>query len=165
MARFPLRFRVAAPADVRVVAEILTEAGDWEVSMGFPTPWPRPFPAAELQPSCTRGELYLVEDSDNETVGTITLQWADVPFWGEQPPEAGYIHRLAIRRAHGGQGVGRQMIEWAAEKTKAQGRWKLRLDCTQSGELHQYYRSLGFVPVGEVTLRGLRCTLFERSLR
>jgi protein-tyrosine phosphatase len=160
-----LRFRAARASDVAVACRILTEATDWEESQGFPAPWPRPFPPEPLLAASERGELFLVEDPAGSPVGTITLQWADVPFWGERPPDAGYVHRLAIRRHYGGQAIGRRMIEWAGVRTRERGRFKLRLDClTASEPLHEYYRSLGFQRVGEVTQGGFPCTLFEKPL-
>ncbi len=165
MAASPFRIRVARTEDVETACQILTEATNWEESMGFPAPWPRPFPREALLPSCARGELYLVESETSLPIGTITLQWVDVPFWGERPPDAGYVHRLAIRSAARGRGVGKRMVLWAAERTKEFGRSKLRLDClTASARLHAYYHSLGFVRVGEVIQGGLACTLFEKSL-
>lgn len=160
-----LRFRVAGASDVPTASRILTEATDWEESKGFPAPWPRPFPPQILLDASSRSELYLVEDPGGTPVGTITLQWADIPFWGERPPEAGYVHRFAIRRDFGGQGIGRRVIEWAGLRTRERGRFKLRLDClTASTPLHEYYQSLGFQRVGEVTQGGFPCTLFEKPL-
>ncbi|MFZ1024161.1 MAG: GNAT family N-acetyltransferase [Thermoplasmata archaeon] len=165
METFPLRFRVATASDVATACQILTEATDWEESKGFPAPWPRPFPPESLLAASAGGDLFLVEDPAGSPVGTITLQWADVRFWGERPPDAGYVHRFAIRRNYGGQGIGRQMIEWAGVRTKERGRFKLRLDClTASKPLHEYYRSLGFRRVGKVIQGGFPCTLFEKSL-
>jgi GNAT superfamily N-acetyltransferase len=165
MEPLPLRFRAATANDVPTASQILTEASDWEESQGFPAPWPRPFPADLLLAASSRHELFLVEDSSGAPVGTITLQWADIPFWGERPPDAGYVHRFAIRRSYGGQGIGRRMIEWAGERTRGRGRYKLRLDClTASQPLHRYYQSLGFHPVGEITQGGFPCTLFEKPL-
>jgi len=36
------------------------------------------------------------------TFGTVTLQWSDKKFWGDLPLDAGYVHKLAIKRSYGG---------------------------------------------------------------
>src|SRR5205823_916179 len=58
---------------------------------------------------------------------TITLRWEDPAFWGEQPPVAGYVHAIAVRRAFAG--LGPKMLEWAEEQVRGSGRGLVRLDC------------------------------------
>jgi ribosomal protein S18 acetylase RimI-like enzyme len=70
---------------------------------------------------------------------------------GEQEPDAGYVHRLAVRRAYAGRGMGRALLEWAAAQTAGSGRVWLRLDCmADNRRLCHYYESLGFVQRGIV---------------
>ncbi|HTZ61440.1 MAG TPA: GNAT family N-acetyltransferase [Thermoplasmata archaeon] len=165
MATDELRMRVARPIDLPEILEILADVSEWEVEEGLPHPWPNPFPASRLLPSIDREELYLADLRGGVGAGTVTLQWSDAPFWGERPPDAGYVHRLAVRRRHAGRGVGRRILEWAASETQARGRAYVRLDCLEDApRLHRYYEAAGFSPRGTVTVGGLRCALFERSL-
>jgi GNAT superfamily N-acetyltransferase len=160
-----LAIRRAGDADLEGVLETLTEAARWEQASGLPNPWPIPFPSERIAPSLERGELFVVEDSARRTVGTVTLQWEDLPFWGPRPPDAGYVHRLAVRRAFTGRGIGGAVLDWAAESTRGRGRPYLRLDCLRSAtRLHRFYESFGFRRVGDVTVGGLECALFERTL-
>ena len=165
MAADPLTIRPAGPADVETVLETLTEAARWERSNGLPHPWPIPFPVERVTPSLARGELFVVESLDGRPLGTVTLQWEDLPFWGARPPDGGYVHRLAVRRAVSGLGLGGRILEWAATSVRARGRSFLRLDCLTSAQrLVAFYESLGFRRVGEATVGGLDCTLFERRV-
>jgi len=160
-----LVIRPANPADVSAVLATLTEAGRWEESQGFPNPWPVPFPLERIRPSLERGELFVAEGGTRSPIGTVTLQWEDVPFWGVRPPDSGYVHRLAVRRTYAGRGYGGAILAWAAETSRARGRTYLRLDCLRSAtRLHRFYESFGFHRVGDVTVGGLDCTLFERTL-
>ncbi len=159
------RIRAATSTELSEVLETLAEASRWEVARGFPHPWPVPFPEDRVRPGLDRGEVYRVSDPAGRPAGTVTLQWEDLPFWGPRPADAGYVHRLAVRRAYAGRGLGSRILTWADGEVRARRREFVRLDClTSAKRLHEFYRSNGFRPVGEVTVGGLDCTLFEKRL-
>lgn len=161
----PLRFRPVPPGELDGIFELLEEISRWEEEIGLPHPWPRPFPRGRMTDAANRGEVHAIEDERGELLGTITLQWEDVPFWGVRPPDAGYVHRLAVRRPYAGRSIGRRALAWAESETRSRARPYLRLDClVESRRLHAYYEAAGFAPVGEVTVGGLRCRLYERRL-
>ena len=152
-------------AELSIALDLLSEAARWEISIGLPHPWPQPFPASRILPAAERNELFVAEETPGTAIGTLTLQWEDVPFWGVRPPDAGYVHRLAVRRDRAGQNVGGRMLAWAEGEVRARGRGFVRLDCLkESSRLHRYYESFGFRRVGEVTQGGLECSLFEKAL-
>jgi GNAT superfamily N-acetyltransferase len=161
----PLRILRASPAELDSALEILTEAARWEVDRGLESPWPIPFPAERVRPSLDRGDLYVAVDPDGRSLATVTLQWEDTPFWGNRPPDAGYIHRLAVRREFAGHGVGYAILGWAEGEVRRRGRAWLRLDTlTARARLHRYYQEFGFRSVGTVRVGGLDCTLFEKPV-
>ncbi|HEV2449380.1 MAG TPA: GNAT family N-acetyltransferase [Thermoplasmata archaeon] len=161
----PLRFRPVRPAELGPVFDVLEEVSRWEEEIGLPHPWPRPFPRERMTEAAARGEVYAIEDDRGEMLGTVTLQWEDLPFWGARPPDAGYVHRLAVRRRHAGRSIGRRALDWAETETRNRGRIYLRLDClVESDRLHAYYTLAGFSPIGDVTVGGLRCRLYERRI-
>ena len=81
-------------------------------------------------------------------MATITLQRNDELVWGPQPDDAGYVHRLAVRR--GAAGVGAELLAWAERETRAAGRDFLRLDCwSENAHLREYYESNGFEHCGD----------------
>jgi ribosomal protein S18 acetylase RimI-like enzyme len=160
-----VRFRVARPENVPRVVEMMAQATRWLQARGEPAAWPIPFPSERLLASVNAGELFLVELAGAGVVGTVTLQWADPLFWGARPPDAGYVHRLVVRRQFAGRGIGDAMLVWAEERVRARGRSFVRLDClASSAPLHRYYSSRGFRRVGEVSVRGLRAALFEKRV-
>jgi GNAT superfamily N-acetyltransferase len=140
--------RPATPADVPVAAEILDEATAYVRTLGF-AQWPVPFPQDELTHRIERGELYMV-DVDGETVATLTLLWDDPAFWGERPPDAVYLHKLAVRRAFAGRGIGAAVVEWVDQHAASAGRAFVRLDCKQDDPgIRGYYERLGFEHCGD----------------
>jgi GNAT superfamily N-acetyltransferase len=115
--------------------------------------WPTPFPRRPVTKNAQAGELYLAS-LGREVVGTVTLQWEDPRFWGDDGSDgrAGYVHRLAVRRTHAGTGLGALLLSWAADEVLAAGRSRLRLDVVSHNRpLRRYYESVGFAFVRDLT--------------
>jgi ribosomal protein S18 acetylase RimI-like enzyme len=70
-------------------------------------------------------------------------------FWPGADDDAGYIHRIAVRREARGLGV--ELLKFAERATADAGRKLLRLDCYSGNDaLCSYYESAGFVRRGDV---------------
>jgi ribosomal protein S18 acetylase RimI-like enzyme len=147
--------RAAGAGDVELVAGMLEESGEW----------PQPFPRDELEDYVVRDELFLVE-ADGEPAATFTLLWDDPSFWGERPPDAAYLHKLAVRPEFRGRGLGARIVEWADRRAAAAGRAYLRLDCKRDNpRIRGYYEQLGFEHRGDVDHPRFRAALYERPVR
>jgi GNAT superfamily N-acetyltransferase len=147
--------RAAGREDAGVVAEMLDEAGEW----------PQPFPRDELAERIERGELFVV-DLDGTPAATFTVLWDDVPFWGEQPPDAAYLHKLVVRPPFRGRGLGERIVEWVEQRAAEAGRVRLRLDCKRDNPgIRGYYERLGFEYQGDVDHPRFAAALYERPIR
>jgi ribosomal protein S18 acetylase RimI-like enzyme len=154
----------ATADDVDEGLDVLAEAAAWLRERGIEQ-WPRRFPRGQIQESVARGETYVARYGD-VTAGTLALQWDDAFFWGERPPDAGYVHRVAVRRAFAGAGLGARLIEWADREAAACGRRYLRLDCmAENQRLRKYYERLGFEHRSDVERGAWRASLYERPCR
>jgi protein-tyrosine phosphatase len=161
-----LDVRLAGEEDLSAVLAILTDASGWERSHGIEDPWPFPFPADRVAPGLSRREVFLAYSESEAPIATVSLSWEDPRFWGERPPDAGYVHRLAVRPDHLGRGIGRTLLEWASERIHDSGRQFLRLDClARNDRLCRYYRDAGFEARGTVVVDGFECARFERPTR
>ena len=150
-----MNVRPARAEDVELVATMLDEAEEW----------PRPFPREELAERTAGEELFLVE-LDGEPAATFTLLWDDPSFWGEQPPDAAYLHKLAVRPAFRGRGLGARIVEWVDRRAAAAGRGYLRLDCKRHDpRIRGYYERLGFEHRGDVDHPRFAAALYERPIR
>jgi ribosomal protein S18 acetylase RimI-like enzyme len=148
--RRAVSFRRAQPADIPAVVALLAEATAWAKRKTGVVLWPIPYPADRLRLAMSDGEV-VVAEIDSQVVGTFTLLSSDERIWGAQPPDAGYVHRLAIRRKAAGQGFGRLLLDEAEARTRRRGGTRLRLDTLASNpRLRAYYRDLGFREVGRV---------------
>ena len=155
----------AQQGDLDRVLEILEEASRWLSSKGLETQW-RLSPAFRetIKNNIECGHVYVVKDVE-ETVGTITLQWSDKEFWGDLPPDSGYVHKLAIKRSHGGKRLGLRMLQWAEAKARAEGKRYLRLDCPASNKtIRDYYEKAGFVHVRDTEMPGWKASLYQKEL-
>jgi ribosomal protein S18 acetylase RimI-like enzyme len=159
-----VKVRRATHADTEVAGLILDEATAYVTTLGYDQ-WPVPFPPDELAQRIERGELYLVE-VDGEPAATVTLLWDDPFFWGAQPPDAAYVHKLAIRRVFAGRGLGEAIVEWADRQAAAAGRRYLRLDCMRDNDrIRSYYERLGFEHRGDRDHPRFAAALYERRIR
>jgi len=136
----------AGRADVETVRTLLGEVSAWLLGKGL-RQWPERFDDEWFVPALEAGHTWLAHRT-GALVATITLQWDDELVWGPRPPDAGYVHRLAVRRDAAGSGA--ELLEWARGATLAMGREYLRLDCwSQNARLRTYYEAHGFEHRGD----------------
>jgi predicted N-acetyltransferase YhbS len=155
--------RPAGHEDAEMVAQLLDEATRWVGELGYEQ-WPLPFPRDQLAAAIDRGEVYVVED-EGDAVATVTLLWDDPMYWGEQPSDAVYVHKLAVRRDRAGRGIGSAIVAWANAEAVEAGRDFLRLDCLGDNPgIRDYYEQLGFEHRGDLILGGRQMSLYERPV-
>ncbi len=167
-----LSVRSASLDEVDEVLDLLSAAAEWMTARGY-TNWPARFSPRLISRSASNGDLYLAE-ADGVVIATITLQWTDETFWGNAEPDAGYVHRVAVRRSHAGRGIGHQLLDWASEQVRARGRDWLRLDViSDNAPLRTYYEAAGFVHCRDLegaytrpdgTLWEWRTSLYQRPV-
>ena len=154
----------AEAEELDTVFEILNDAANWLLSKGIDQWRPDSFSRNSTAEKIRLGEVYLAKRRQ-ESIGTITLQWSDRFFWVDDETDAGYVHKLAIKPAYTGTGLGKEMLEWAEKATKAAGKNYLRLDCMYENQrIRQYYEEAGFEYRGEVRGVGWRAALYEKLL-
>jgi GNAT superfamily N-acetyltransferase len=155
--------RSATLADVPVVAEMLDEATAFVRTKGRDQ-WAVPYPEDKLRAAVEDGTLYVV-DVDGEPAATFTLLLDDPKFWGERLPDAVYLHKLAVRRAFAGRGLGVQVVDWVVEEAKRLGRGFVRLDCQRDlPGIRDYYERLGFELRSELERGDFAWALYERRV-
>ncbi len=158
-----LEIRQARPADIGPVIAILEDAAQRAASKGMAM-WPLEFPRQPVAEAIERREVYLAV-LNRQAVGTLTLQWSDRLIWGDMPDDAGYVHKLAVRRAYAGRQLGRRLLEWAERTVAAAGKQYVRLDCLALNPvLRDYYERAGYVYRGEAQATGWRASLYEKRV-
>ena len=155
----------AREKDLDLVLGILSDAAELLASKGLPTQWgPGVLSGEKIRNQTRHGEVFLAKLGE-ETVGTVTLQWSDQIFWKEAPSDAGYMHKLAVRRTYAGRGLGLVMLAWAATQASVAGKKFLRLDCLADNKrIREYYERVGFVHKGDVGPLGWKASLYEKRI-
>lgn len=155
------RLERATEADAASIVALHDAAGAWLLERGI-RQWPPGWYTERMVIAALRArhELYLVWRVD-ALVGAFSLQWDDAEMWGEQPPDAGYVHGLCVARAFAGRGVGEALLDWAGQRVRACGRSLLRLDCMAANpRLRAWYEAQGFIYQGEA--EGGWAALYQR---
>ena len=159
-----MNIRRCQTTDVAVVGALLDEATVWVGERGYEQ-WPVPYPRDEIAAAIDRGEVYVAE-LDGDIVATVTLLWDDPTYWGKQPPDAVYVHKLAVRRACAGQRIGVAIVDWAEATASARGRRFVRLDCLGDNPgIRAYYEVLGFEHRGDLVRNDRNMSIYERRVR
>jgi GNAT superfamily N-acetyltransferase len=156
-----VKLRQARPDEIEVVLSVLADAAAW-LRAGGVEQWPDRFPTEWVMPAIEAGETWLAE-LDGQIVGTLVVQWDDPLFWAGSPSDAGYLHRLAVRR-HGA-GLGARLLRWAERQAADAGKTYLRLDCVASNEtLRAYYERAAYEYVGDVTVDAYVQSRYEKRV-
>lgn len=159
-----LQVRRATGDEVEVVAGVLDGAAQWLRDRGIEQ-WPVPFPRRVIERDLGRGAVWIAERGDR-VVGTVTILDEDPLFWGDQPADAWYVHRLAVRRDAAGDGAA--ILAWVERRAVAHDLRFVRLDCSPA--LRPYYERAGYLHQWDVSLlsgysgpeRRLGCSLEKR---
>ncbi|KUL51488.1 GNAT family N-acetyltransferase [Streptomyces sp. NRRL S-1521] len=146
-----LTFRSADESDTATLTGLYDGAARWMLEQGIDQ-WK---PGGKDERHFRRliasgaGEVWLALEG-GEVSGACEVWWDDEAAWGPQPPVAGYVHRLMVRRG-ARPGTGREMLAAAERRVAAAGRTLCRLDCVASNpRLRTYYEGAGYTVVGEL---------------
>ena len=159
-----LNVTAARMDEVASVMAILDEAARWLLARGIRQWKPGMFTEEMVAASIAQGEVYLVRQ-DRREVGTVTVSSSDPRIWPDRSADAAYVHRLAIRRAFGGLGYGRAILEWVEGFARSAGKKCVRLDCVaDNAGLRHYYEQAGYAYAGGAERAGFRLSRYEKPL-
>jgi ribosomal protein S18 acetylase RimI-like enzyme len=156
----------ARPADAPAVVALRDAAARWMADHGIVQWVPGEVRVAVVRRQIDAGEWF-VHRVDGVVRGTLRVIESDEEVWGARPPDALYVHGLAVDRSLRGAGLGSRLLDWAGTRAARAGRSHLRLDCVETNaRLRAYYRGQGFREVGRSDRDGGRhpVTLLEREL-
>lgn len=135
---------------------IMREVAAWSRSRGlrvWPDEWLTP---AQLLTDEAGPENFYVGTVDGEDVCAFILQWSDREWWPQAAPfEAGYLHKLCVRRKFAHRGMTAQVVEAVKEECARRGARFLRLD-TGADEVvvRDIYLAAGFEAVKTIEKDG-----------
>jgi ribosomal protein S18 acetylase RimI-like enzyme len=154
-----MRITRATPDDLDTLVTFRDEAAAWLARRGIDQ-WQEPWPTEDLMVegmlrNIQAGETFIVWDGDTPAA-TITInRWAKPELWTEEEAAepALYAHKVTVDRAHAGQGLGAELLDWAGTRAADEGADWLRVDVWTTNEhLQHYYLKHGFTYVRTVVL-------------
>jgi len=87
----------------------------------------------------------VVAEKDGEVIGTMVL--LIVPNLSHKALPWATIENMVVDENHQREGIGKLMIEYAFNRTKQAGCYKIQLSSTNSREeAHAFYQAMGFEP-------------------
>jgi len=138
--------RQATADDTRALVDILTEALQWVERLDGTIMWVE----GELEEGLVRAEaeagMFVVAEAEGRIIGAVRFQLEDQLFWPDiDGSDSAFVHRLAVRRSHAGQGVSTALLQWAVDRARTLGKRYLRLDCdADRPRLRTLYERFGF---------------------
>jgi GNAT superfamily N-acetyltransferase len=138
--------RQASGDDTPALVETLTEAATWVEQMDGTVMWVE----GELEEHRVRAEadagMFVVAEASGTVVGAIRFQVEDQLFWPDlDGSDSAFVHRLAVRRSHAGQGISTALLQWTVDRARSLGKRYLRLDCdADRPRLRTLYERFGF---------------------
>ncbi|MGN8244315.1 N-acetyltransferase family protein [Cellulomonas soli] len=154
--------QLAGPADVPAIHGLRRSLEDWMADHGIEQ-WPvGSLPRERVAAQVADGQWWVVREAQG-VVATVRVVRSDSEYWGDADAPAVYVHGLMVDRRASGTGLGRALVEWAAEVAVQEGLPWVRLDHRESNPtLDALYRSWGFEPVGVSDLPGFAVVLMQR---
>lgn len=153
--------RLANELDLPAVAAIYEAILDHEDATGIHyTGWQRgAYPTADTARSIfDAGTLYVGVDETGSVWGSMNLNGQQLPEYQNgawtipaEDRQVAVIHTLTIDPARAGQGLARQMVAFAEDTVRRQGKTVLRLDTgTENLPANRMYPALGYKAAGTV---------------
>jgi GNAT superfamily N-acetyltransferase len=142
----PVVIRQATVDDTTALVATLTEAAEWVHHLDGSIMWVE----GELDEHRVRSEaergMFVLAEVDGAVVGAVRFQLEDKLFWPDiDGGDSAFVHRLAVRRSHAGQGISVALLQWAADRGRVLRKQYLRLDCdAHRTRLRELYERFGF---------------------
>lgn len=153
--------------DVDTAINVMKEVATWGRSIGLNVWRDEHLTREKLMVNVLEDDFYVGKVSGNNACCMI-LQWSDTFFWpNSKENEAGYVHKLCVRREYAGMGLPGKMIEFAIKECKRRNIKYLRLDTGWTNEkLCNLYRNLGFEIVDKFLFdNGGAMALLEKKIK
>ncbi len=138
--------------EVDKAINIMREVAAWGRSVGYRVWLDEWLTRDELLTADAKEEDFCIGKVDGIDACTMILQWVDSYFWPDSPyNEAGYIHKVCVRREFAGKNMTRKMVEYAKEQCRERGAKYLRLDTGWNEvKMKGIYTGLGFEIVKKI---------------
>ncbi|MGK0363702.1 MAG: ribosomal protein S18 acetylase RimI-like enzyme [Saprospiraceae bacterium] len=137
-------FREAKREDVIEIVKMIADDKLGKLREDFREPLPDKYYAAFENISNDKNqELVVLEDDNNEVIGTLQLSF--IQYLTYQGGIRAQIEAVRIREDQRGKGIGEKMFKWAINRSKERGAHLVQLTTDKKRpEAFKFYEKLGF---------------------
>ncbi|MGI9542400.1 MAG: GNAT family N-acetyltransferase [Cyclobacteriaceae bacterium] len=136
--------RKATSADLSAIVKMLADDPLGAKREHFRDPLPKAYHEAFEAIDGDPNQALMVAEIEGAVVGTFQLTY--IPYLTYQGSWRVQIEAVRVHSDHRGQGLGKQLFEWAIEQAKEKGAHVLQLTTNkQRPDALAFYKSLGFV--------------------
>ena len=139
-----MKFRKATEKDVSTIVEMIADDELGKKRENFQTPLSSEYLKAFKKINTDENqELIVVENEDSEIIGTLQLSF--IQYLTYRGGIRAQIEAVRIRKDKRGQGIGKEMFEWAIARAKERNAHLLQLTTDkQRPDAIKFYEDLGF---------------------
>ena len=139
-----INFRRAKLEDLEDIIAMLANDKLGQLREDFQIPLPSKYiEAFKHIDSDPNQELTIIEDEENEIIGTLQLTF--IPYLTYQGGVRAQIEAVRIKEDYRGQGLGEQLFRWAINRAEEKGAHLLQLTTDKKRpEAIKFYEKLGF---------------------
>jgi GNAT superfamily N-acetyltransferase len=140
-----MKFRKATETDLPKIVEMIADDKLGKTRENFQLPLPQEYMSAFQEIDADKNqELIVVEDTDGEVIGTLQLSF--LQYLTYQGGIRAQIEAVRIRKDKRGMGLGKQLFQWAIQRSKDRKAHLLQLTTDKKRpEAIAFYEDLGFV--------------------
>jgi GNAT superfamily N-acetyltransferase len=149
--------RLADSSDLPALVALRTYAEAWLAAAGIEQWTDHDRGVRSITAGVETGTTYIAQDADGTVVASLSLNGPDLDFWTDSDDlNAGlHLYKFMLGPSARGTGLGAELLDWASEKARDQGKHWLRLDCWRTNHrLQAYYARYGFDLVRIVEVAG-----------
>lgn len=164
----------AEKEDLFPILRLFDEAVIWLNQQGIQEQWgTQPFSESPRRQSQFQHwidqQTMFVAQQDGNIIGSLALNAVAPPYvadrWETFPSSAYYLEAFTTSRKLVGQGVGRQLLQWAEHYTRRTNKTTIWLDCWNgTPALVNYYQNMGFVPQGDFSVQDWPGKLLKKEM-
>jgi 2'-5' RNA ligase/GNAT superfamily N-acetyltransferase len=142
----PAEFPALCPRLGEIVADAVASGAGVNFMLPFTAADGEAWWRAQAGDVASGRRILLVARDEGDVVGMISLNPALAP----NQPHRAELSKLLVHSADRRRGVATRLMDAAAGEARARGFTLLTLDCVAGGPEEEFYRGLGYVPVGTI---------------
>jgi GNAT superfamily N-acetyltransferase len=139
-----INIRKATPKDVATIVQLLAQDELGKLRESYQIPLPEQYYRAFEEINRDKNNYLLVAEEGDTIIGT--LQLTIIPYLTYQGGKRALIEGVRVNQSYRGQGIGKQMIEWAIQKSRELSCHLIQLTTDKKRpESLEFYKKIGFI--------------------